>query len=536
MADNDLQIVIAAVDHATATLKAVQKNLGNMPGSAKKVDRSLKDLGKNGTIKKLGLDVSALGREALASAGKIAFMSPALEMLAGLGTATGLAAMTVQTAKVGQSLTRMSAITGQSAETLQTWGKAAELSGASSEAMVSSLKGITTVANDAQWGRNNQALVFMDNYGISLRRTADGAVDAVDLMKQIASILPRLAPETRRDVLSMFGIDESMIPLLMKGAGSLEKFRERVDALGGTMNEQQIRRANAFAESVTSVGLAAEGMIARLSQTKLAKGATDWAAKFIGDMNLRFDVVSRGLGWNADDEGAGPKGSGPQKKTLDPKISSVPSAQREKLARESFDFWTSKGYSPAQAAGLVANEDKESKFNSAAVGDSGHARGLFQWHEDRQAAILKGTGIDVTTADHQKQLEAAYWELNQGGEQKANAALLSSRTASNAGWVISRNFERPAASEEEAAVRAGMAKSWLANLTGQGATQPASDQTSTPETSGVAGALDRNTQALQQNTQAVTQAQGSGAGSVSMPQHPGMATRVNYAMPDGALP
>ncbi|MFI5720911.1 phage tail tip lysozyme [Nocardia sp. NPDC051750] len=45
------------------------------------------------------------------------------------------------------------------------------------------------------------------------------------------------------------------------------------------------------------------------------------------------------------------------------------------------------GFTPAQAAGIVANAKFESGFNVGATGDSGSAHGMFQWRFDRYAGL-----------------------------------------------------------------------------------------------------------------------------------------------------
>jgi VIT1/CCC1 family predicted Fe2+/Mn2+ transporter len=123
--------------------------------------------------------------------------------------------------------------------------------------------------------------------------------------------------------------------------------------------------------------------------------------------------------------------------------------------KQSYDFWISQGYSPSAAAGLVANEKRESGFQGAgAVGDSGLARGAFQWHPDRQQKILAATGIDVRSAGPIDQLKAAAWELeNSGLGQK----LKNVQSPEQAGALISSQFERPANGAQEALIRAQMA-------------------------------------------------------------------------------
>lgn len=120
----------------------------------------------------------------------------------------------------------------------------------------------------------------------------------------------------------------------------------------------------------------------------------------------------------------------------------------------SLDFWMSQGYSRAQAAGLVANENRESGGNAGARGDGGSAVGLFQWHPDRVQNILRGTGIDVRTAGRDEQLRAAAWELQQLG---LSGALKNINDPGKAAAFISRRYERPANGLQESLIRANSA-------------------------------------------------------------------------------
>ena len=53
-----------------------------------------------------------------------------------------------------------------------------------------------------------------------------------------------------------------------------------------------------------------------------------------------------------------------------------------------YKFWLANGFSPAQAAGLLAQADAESSLNPHAVGDHDQAFGLDQWHSSRAAAAV----------------------------------------------------------------------------------------------------------------------------------------------------
>ena len=108
-----------------------------------------------------------------------------------------------------------------------------------------------------------------------------------------------------------------------------------------------------------------------------------------------------------------------------------------------YKFWLANGFTPVQAAGLLAQADAESSLNSAAVGDHDEAFGLHQWHFDRIALIKRGCGIDLKTlpplAD---QLKAALWELEHP-EHGAMARIQAAKSAYDAGYAAARYWERP---------------------------------------------------------------------------------------------
>lgn len=131
------------------------------------------------------------------------------------------------------------------------------------------------------------------------------------------------------------------------------------------------------------------------------------------------------------------------------------------------DFFKAQGWSDAQAAGLVANLAAESNLDPTAKGDWGltgpQARGIGQWHPDRQQEFKKWAGFPIwdDRADFMKQLEFVQHELTDGAEDKAGRLLRATQNASDAGAVVSRYYERPGRDEAvraaEAAKRGQMA-------------------------------------------------------------------------------
>jgi len=125
---------------------------------------------------------------------------------------------------------------------------------------------------------------------------------------------------------------------------------------------------------------------------------------------------------------------------------------------EAMRYFMEQGWTKEQAAGLVANFWAESKMREKAVGDGGQAVGIGQWHPDRQAAFQKQFGKRLGDASFQEQLQFAQYELTEGKESGAGDRLRRAKTSREAGDIVSRYYERPGATESEAASRGALAE------------------------------------------------------------------------------
>ena len=180
-----------------------------------------------------------------------------------------------------------------------------------------------------------------------------------------------------------------------------------------------------------------------------------------------------GFGFRGGGEsGSGGQGSGgpdPHGQTKWPEHAEP--SDKVALAKESYDFWRSKGLSDAQAAGMVSQEEGESGFDIHNIGDRGTAHDAFQWHADRRAQILRGTGIDVDTAGHRKQLEAAYWEM-QHTHKNAWNALRAAKTIQDAVAAGVSKFEVSGNQPSDIAKRTPMAERWSHRFANQPSGMP----------------------------------------------------------------
>ena len=113
-------------------------------------------------------------------------------------------------------------------------------------------------------------------------------------------------------------------------------------------------------------------------------------------------------------------------------------------AARALEFFQSKGWTLAQAAGIVANLDIETAgtFNPGAIGDGGKAYGIAQWHPDRQAHFQSWAGRNIRGSTFEQQLEFVQYELTEGREKKAGNRIRQTATPQDAAIATDRFYER----------------------------------------------------------------------------------------------
>lgn len=112
--------------------------------------------------------------------------------------------------------------------------------------------------------------------------------------------------------------------------------------------------------------------------------------------------------------------------------------------RTAYDFFAARGYSHAQAAGIIGNLLGESSLNpNGPNGDGGKAKGIAQWHDDRwsvHVARAQANGRDPR--DLNAQLDFVDWELR-NKEKAAFNGLMKAKTVDEATAAFI-GYERPA--------------------------------------------------------------------------------------------
>lgn len=105
-----------------------------------------------------------------------------------------------------------------------------------------------------------------------------------------------------------------------------------------------------------------------------------------------------------------------------------------------YDFFLSKGYTPAGASGVAANIKTESSYSTKAVGDGGKARSLAQWHPDRYQDL---TNKGFNLMDFNDSLAAIDYELK-NNYPKTYAKIKNATSPEQAAQIMDKEYERSA--------------------------------------------------------------------------------------------
>lgn len=123
-----------------------------------------------------------------------------------------------------------------------------------------------------------------------------------------------------------------------------------------------------------------------------------------------------------------------------PDVSTVTASGNAKTA---MDYFTQQGWSPEQAAGIVANLQAESgqNLNTAALNAKEQAYGVAQWRGSRKRDFEREMGRPIKGSSLEDQLKFVQWELT-NTEKQAGARLKAAKSAAEAAAIIDQFYER----------------------------------------------------------------------------------------------
>lgn len=435
--------------------KAVEK-------STKDTERSLKST--NEEAQKLGQNFVKMVEGAATAAGAIAGFNI---LKTGVNDAIAFNAQ----------LKQMSDLTGQNANTLKTMGQAAASAGGSIAGALGDIQGLTNSFAQAglQLGPADQYMSALRNRvkGLSTneknRQLGMAGINDPGLRWLLASSSDDEYTRRMGSAAAISATQQQVYDKSFKQIGSNADLTGRkTSALGGLgatiqplldwWNKTQGKVLDAAGSSPASQ-VASAGAFVGLSAL-LSGGVVSGALKLLGRFGVSgagAGAVGTGLGYAGATLGPLAAGAAAGYGGVSLFSEQIEGAMTRYLTRDlkggslsgskpggDLGFWVSKGYTRDQALGIMANVKAESGGDPNARGDGGQAHGLFQWHPDRRANIMKNTGIDVSNAPYQQQLEAAAWEMKNGRPGFSDEYFRGIKGAEASAAYFSNKFETPA--------------------------------------------------------------------------------------------
>lgn len=211
-----------------------------------------------------------------------------LSLLAGIGAALigaagGVFAFVASNTEAADALGDMNAETGIAVEAIQELGFAAMLSGSSTEAMSSSLNGLSKVAGDAARGLGRGRKAFED-LGISVKDASGNVKTADVLFNELRESFARLGTDkgTQKSIIASLGLDPSTLQLLNATSEEIAVMTEKARALG-IVTTEQVAIAADFNDSLDTAKFAVSALSQQVAigLAPSMQGITDGFTEFL---------------------------------------------------------------------------------------------------------------------------------------------------------------------------------------------------------------------------------------------------------------
>lgn len=258
---NQAKITITAVDHATATMLKIRAEMRRMTQPMRDIKSSMGRFAEASGLKQVGRDFRKVGEAARSVAGGVTKVIAPMAALIGAGTIGGIAELASRWGQLGWSIESTAQTIGVAPEKLMALQGAAKLAGLSAEDMTNSLGHLGSTLQDALYGRNQQALATLNYLGISIHKTATGAVDSTRALEDLSAAIQKYngQPQVQQKIAQEFGL-ESLLPLLRQGPEAMRKYEAEAKRLGYVLSGPQLRRAERLGESFARLKMSMEGV------------------------------------------------------------------------------------------------------------------------------------------------------------------------------------------------------------------------------------------------------------------------------------
>lgn len=277
---NGFEITISAVDKATEVFRKIDQQMVKSMKPIDAINKNMQAFGRASGLKDVGASLGKIGDTASDVARQVASILPPLAGIAGVASVAGLASLALGWGKAGGEITRTSTVLGMGVRELQNYRLAARAAGLTADDMTAGLKNVGNTFEDAVTGRNTQAAGVMAQYGIRLKRTKSGAVDAAAGLQDLAQAMQKLGgnAQARQKFAQIFGIDQ-LLPMLNHGKHGLQSYLDETKSM--VMTDAQIAKAEKFNKTLLATELSFDRMKQAVGEglAPAIQSLCDWLAK-----------------------------------------------------------------------------------------------------------------------------------------------------------------------------------------------------------------------------------------------------------------
>lgn len=280
---NDFKITISAVDKVTATVRKINASMDKIVSPITNFQKSIAALKNEVGLNVITKGMKNVGRAAKDIAERVMSIAAPMAALIGVGTIGGIAALVTEWGRLGFQITNTANAIGISTGQLQGLRGAASMAGVAASELDGGLKSIGDTLQNAQFGRNQDALMMMNRLGISVHRLKDGSVDAAQGLMDISKSMQGRNVEVQRLIANSFGVG-SLLPLLQKGPAAIAAYQKKYEELAGIMGGPALKAAADFEVQMTLLHASVDGLKNRLSEklipilSPLVEQFTRWIA------------------------------------------------------------------------------------------------------------------------------------------------------------------------------------------------------------------------------------------------------------------
>ena len=298
---NDFGFDVVARDRYSAVFDRLNRKAGEAVRPMANAQRVTQGIFRELKVTEVGKGFQLVSRSTREIASNLSSISGPASALFGMGSAgsivglaAAVAALTTKWAGLGFQVSRTAQGIGVSVEDLQRWRAMASLAGVSAEAMAAGMASLARTLQDAQFGRNPEALMTLAKLGINIKRNSAGVIDTVAALEDLSRAISRVGdPQIQRLIASGFGLEEAL-PLLRQGPDALRRLSEEANRLGMVQGPGAIKWAEDFTNSLNRLKGALEGVFNRMG-ARLAPAGISTMNAITGAINTpAVSIGSRG--------------------------------------------------------------------------------------------------------------------------------------------------------------------------------------------------------------------------------------------------